>query len=176
MSDWLTLNAMAALALVIPAAVIDIRQSTIPNGLTYPAILAGLLFGCIGLGQTDCMSAFLGFLLGFVPALFMFSLNGIGGGDVKLLGAVGALFGYSDALPVFVYTIVAGTALAIMILIWRGELFQSLKAFGVMLFSFVAKGPKYIPVTHIHVPFAVAIAGGVIWHLLAGAMQKGIFQ
>jgi len=165
---------MAALALVVPAAVIDVRHSTIPNGLTYPAIAAGLLIGCFGFGQTDCLASLLGFLLGFIPALLMFALNGIGGGDVKLLAAVGALFGYPDVMPVFVYTIVTGTALAIAVLIWRGELLQSLKAFGVMLFSLAAKGPKYIPVTHVHVPFAVAVAGGVIWHVLAGALHKGV--
>lgn len=100
----------ALAAVVIFAAVFDMRTGRIPNALTFPAMLAfaaahaalsglpGLWFSLAGLG------AGLTFLL--VPHLFGY----LGAGDVKLMAVVGAALGIEALLTVFLFTSLAGGA------------------------------------------------------------------
>lgn len=100
----------ALAAVVIFAALRDMRTGKIPNALTFPAMLAfaaahaalsglpGLWFSLAGLG------AGLTFLL--VPHLFGY----LGAGDVKLMAVVGAALGIEALLTVFLFTSLAGGA------------------------------------------------------------------
>ena len=89
-----------ALALAITAAIFDVQQRRIPNWLTYPGIIAGLLlrgflFGWRGLG-----SAVEGFLLlGGIMFLF-YVVRAMGAGDVKLMAAVGSFVGPTHGVDV----------------------------------------------------------------------------
>src|SRR2546430_15935673 len=78
------------LAFVLTAAVGDIRWRKIPRSLTTVAVLAGLgfhlAFGGFG-------SALIASLIAFGVGLSFFQLGAIGGGDVKLINALGALLG-----------------------------------------------------------------------------------
>ena len=94
------LASFSLLAVVLMVAgVLDLRTGKVHNWLTYPAIAAGFLLhagfglaygGLPGLADGVIASG-AGFLLGFVPFLVLFALIGTGGGDVKLMGAVGAI-------------------------------------------------------------------------------------
>jgi prepilin peptidase CpaA len=85
--------------LCVVAGITDWRAQKIYNWLTYPAILAGLVLwmavGAIAEGGSGALSglvtAFVVMLVAAVPAVLLFSLGAIGGGDVKLLAAVGAI-------------------------------------------------------------------------------------
>lgn len=79
-------------------ALIDIFWRIVPNVVTLPGIVAGLVWGEGG---------WLGFLVGFVPIFLCAYLyhrgtgdEGIGGGDVKALGMLGAWIGWSGILLV----------------------------------------------------------------------------
>jgi len=107
----------ALAAVVIFAALRDMRTGKIPNALTFPAMLAfaaahaalsglpGLWFSLAGLG------AGLTFLL--VPHLFGY----LGAGDVKLMAVVGAALGLEALLTVFLFTSLAGGA-HIVLYLW----------------------------------------------------------
>lgn len=80
------------------AALADARTGRIPDALTLPALAFGLVVGSPG-GAAVCA----------LPALWLFARGKLGGGDVKLLAALGALLG-PGALLVEVLAI--GAALA----------------------------------------------------------------
>ncbi len=109
---------MLALAVLLTlAAVCDIRSHRIPN----PLVLAGL---AVGLAWHGWHGGWLGLLLSLegmgvaAPALLPYALGGLGAGDVKLLGAVGALMG-----PVFLLWTLPGTVLAggLLALAWAAR-------------------------------------------------------
>lgn len=115
----------------------DLKERRIYNKVLFPAAAAGMIFyaardGLSGL-KFSAAGLGLGLLLFFVP----YALGGLGAGDVKLLGAVGALKG-----PLFVFHAALGTALAggviaLGILFWRRQIWTTFRrlalACGVLL-------------------------------------------
>ena len=86
------------------ACVTDLRTRRIPNVLTFGAALAGLLYQFVSGGIDGLGHAALGWLVGAVIFILPFALGGLGGGDVKLLAALGAWLGPADvALAVALY-------------------------------------------------------------------------
>jgi len=98
--DRSMLNTVASAALTVIlglAAVLDIRTRRIPHVLTMCGIAAGL--GLRFVAGTDALvSGVIGVLLAFVIMLPFLVLGVLGGGDGKLLMAMGAFMG-GQALP-----------------------------------------------------------------------------
>ncbi len=95
----MTLTAAALTALIL--AYTDLRTGRMPNGITVGSLaLAVLVRWGLG-GSLGLVSALLGALVvAFLPALLFFSTRGegIGGGDVKALLALGAWLGPMQGL------------------------------------------------------------------------------
>lgn len=118
---------MVLLAAVLAgAAVTDVRSGKIYNVLTYPAIAAGLightLSGILsgpGAETLGFWGSLAGFAVGFLPLLAAHLAGGIGGGDVKLMGAVGALAGWRFALAAMFYGFMAAAVMAMIVMLRR---------------------------------------------------------
>lgn len=95
------ITAIATLILVSTAAVWDFRQNRIPNWLTLSAIPAGILWNTWVGGFSGLQMSLAGFAVGFGILFILFATGGGGGGDVKLMGALGAWVGVSTTLTVF---------------------------------------------------------------------------
>lgn len=124
-SPQLAFYALAVLATLI-AAVTDTRSGRIPNWLTYPLLVVSPLAWGVCHGLREAVVSLLGLALcGAVPAFF-FTRNAMGGGDVKLFAALGALLGPSTGIEVqfFSYTVLTFLLLARMA--WEGRLFSTL--------------------------------------------------
>lgn len=104
---------IAATALTAVAAFTDLRSRSIPNQLTYPALLLGLALGLWPGSGVGAISALAGCLAGALPALALFCSGRLGGGDLKLLAAVGACLGLSATLEMLYLAVLAGSLLAI---------------------------------------------------------------
>ncbi|MDD4028770.1 MAG: prepilin peptidase [Caldisericia bacterium] len=104
--------------------VTDIKTRKILNIVTYPAILLGFVVGPTlvlfhgGTFWEGFSHSLWGFLLGF-GFFFIFYLVGkgknMGAGDVKLMGAIGALLGWEMAVNAIILTAIVGLVVAIIL-------------------------------------------------------------
>jgi prepilin peptidase CpaA len=96
----------------------------------------------------------------------MFLLRGMGAGDVKLLGAVGAWLGVMGALWAAFYAVLAGGVLALGVAFQHRYLRQAFGNLRRMLVSWFLSGPKPLSGMTLEdapgprLPYAVAIAVG----------------
>jgi len=132
-------NAASVIAIVVcaVAAATDLRSGLIPNWLTYPLIVgAPLVHGWLS-GPGALLSSLVALLLcGLVPYL-MFRRGGIGGGDVKLFAALGALLGFDLGLQVELVSLLVACAWGLGVLAFRGQFIAVLRRSLQLLFGAV---------------------------------------
>jgi prepilin peptidase CpaA len=96
----------------------------------------------------------------------VFYFGGLGGGDVKLMGAVGAILARPDAaLYAVLYSFLAAVVLALGIMVHRRIVGRTLRRVLAAVLGAVAGTHPTLPADSPRVPFAVAI---LIGGLLAG--------
>jgi prepilin peptidase CpaA len=120
---------VGAFALAAVACWTDVRTRRIPNWLTFPAALLGVAMATVAHGGQGAIASGLGLLVGLLLFFPLFALKGLGAGDVKLLGALGAWLGASLVLAVAFYTSLAGGLLAIGLMVkhrYGGQAFRNL--------------------------------------------------
>jgi prepilin peptidase CpaA len=128
---------VASLVTVI-AALTDFHSRAIPNRLTLPLLcVAPLAHGFVAGPGALGLSLLGAVLAGLVP-VFAFARGGLGGGDVKLFAALGALLGVELGLRIELMSLLFAALYASFMLTWRGELlgtlFRSARlAFGMQL-------------------------------------------
>jgi len=118
--------AYCVLAVVlVAAAVTDVRSGKILNVVTYPAIAAGLIGHTLvgGLAGDDGALGLVGsaggFAVGFLPLMIAWLAGGIGAGDAKLMGAVGALTGVEFVLSAMFYGLLVAGLMAVFVMVRR---------------------------------------------------------
>jgi len=122
---------MVAPALVIITA-IDIEHQIIPDNITLPGIVLGLLAGSYSIGYVESI---LGLFLG--GGLFYFlafaSNGGMGGGDIKYIAAAGALVGWQKVLLIIFIGALLGAIVSIFQITVQKKSKKSLIPFGPFL-------------------------------------------
>jgi prepilin peptidase CpaA len=137
--------ALVAIAVGITACATDLHSRRIPNLLTFGAALLAIVFhGAIG-GLDGLTIAALGWVVGVALFLPFFLLGGMGGGDVKLLAALGAWLGPGDAVWLAVYASLAGGVLAVTVSLARGYLTTALLNVWRLLRYWSMVGPRPMP-------------------------------
>lgn len=113
-------------AMLAAAAYTDARYGKIPNVVTYPCVLVGLIGHAITGGLSGgeppdlCLGlsgSALGLAIGFLPLLLAWLAGGIGGGDAKLMGAVGALTGWRFTLAAMFYGFATAAVMAVVVMV-----------------------------------------------------------
>ncbi len=79
----------------------DVKTRRIPNWLNVTALVAALIFHATTQGWNGVLHALAGFAVGFGVLFVLWLIGGGGGGDVKLMGALGAWLGPLSTLFVF---------------------------------------------------------------------------
>jgi prepilin peptidase CpaA len=122
----------AALLFASIACWTDVRTRRIPNVLTFGAAGAGLAFHAFfsGSGPLTALAGWLTGVLFFSP---LFLLRGMGAGDLKLLGALGAWLGPLMALRIGLWSALAGGVLAILVALAHGYVGQALRNVWLLL-------------------------------------------
>lgn len=162
-----------ALAVALTAAILDVQQHRIPNWLTYPAMLAGVLLRSYFFGWRGTTSAVLGLLLAGGIIFVFFVMRAIGAGDLKLLAAIGALIGPREVTVALLATAIAGGVLAIVYAIYCGRLRSTLVNVGSVLKFHAWGGLQAHPEINLdnpetlRLPYGLAIAAGTLYTFVA---------
>lgn len=101
--------------ILLLAVVSDLRSRKIPNRLTFPAVLAGILYHAGVGGWRGLLFSLEGMLLGLALLGVFYLLGGMGAGDVKLMAAVGSFLGPKDIFVAFIGTALVGGIYAIIL-------------------------------------------------------------
>jgi prepilin peptidase CpaA len=99
---------------LIAAAISDLRYQKIPNALTFPTILIAIAYAGCTRGLEGLLFSVGGTVLGMAILIVPYMLGGMGAGDVKLLGAVGAILGPLGVFNAFVLTGIIGGIYAVL--------------------------------------------------------------
>lgn len=110
------------------AAAIDVRSRRIPNSLTGPLLLCGLVYGLACNGASGLQSAGIGAALAGIPFIVLWLFGASGAGDAKLMLALGAWLAIPAAGFLLLSVCVAGgvLSLAFVLIRQRGSLVASL--------------------------------------------------
>jgi len=148
-------------AAVIIGAVSDLRGFRLPNRLTLPLVLSGLLWH-LACGAADGVTrSVCGLLAASLPLVPAWSAGGMGAGDVKLMAGIGAWLGALFALQVLILAGLAGCAFAGL-----RRLSQPQPAHDPLPRMSVEQALQSSPHRSRLLPFGVMIAAGTLIQLL----------
>lgn len=159
--DSVTLAATAASAGL--GAAVDLRTRRIPNVITGCAGGLGLGLAAAGISQVSLMSAALGLAVGLLLMLPGHLLGATGGGDVKLVAALGTILGPHQIIRAFFYITIAGGTLAMLTAVHRGRLRATLwRTARLMMTPATARREIESPGGANRFPYGPAIAAGSV--------------
>lgn len=104
---------------LVVAAVIDGWKLKVPNWLTYPMIVSGWIFSFAVAGWGGLGASLLGTVIGLALLLPLYAVGGMGAGDVKLLGGVGAWVWGAVTFYAFCATAIVGGVMAVVMVLSR---------------------------------------------------------
>lgn len=162
----------------LAGSVTDVKSRRVPNLLTGPAILFGLVLHLSLGGWHDLLlSGAAGLICGLVFLVF-FLAGGMGAGDVKLITAVGCIAGLSNAAYVLVLTALAGGLMAVGLAIKRGRLKETFSNVGALASHHTQEGLTPHPEINVlnastlRLPYALAIAAGCMLTFYLQGVQR----
>ncbi len=162
---------LVAVSLIgVAGAAMDLAIGKIYNAFNLPVLLLGLGLSTYFLGLTGLGAGALGAALGLVLYGWMFAIRVMGGGDVKFLMALGAWGGAEFAVKTALLGVLAGGALAVVLLAFKGKLpgfIRRMRAFTRSLFVSMAVRDLEVQKPQIDstqtMPYGVPIAIAAIW-------------
>jgi prepilin peptidase CpaA len=167
------LIAVGLITMVGIAAATDVGLRRIPNILTVTGFAFALAVRA--LGPEPLVGGLLGAAIGFALSFPMFAAGGMGGGDVKLLTAVGAFLGPGKFIVAFLATAVIGAVIGVIAAARQGALsstFLSMKdlAVGTARRAVLSSAGTELPTLDkpgaVRIPYGVPIAAGALIGLL----------
>jgi prepilin peptidase CpaA len=182
MDLWLTGWPWGLLALVaVTAAVTDCWRGMIYNWLTYSAAVLAVIGHALtgGWGGSEHYMGVTSALIGLVwalPFVAAWLAGGVGGGDAKLLMAIGLIMGSPFVISVMLYGLVIAALMAIVLIILKRRLRRTLGRVGRFLWLFLARGTPADPAEEGSpmVPLGLALALGSV-AATAEWIARGIF-
>lgn len=156
----------ASVVLVLIAAYTDIRWGKIFNAITVPFALLGLTLNTVAGGLEGLLLSLGGLGAGFALWLVSNFLGRIlGGGDIKLLMALGALMGPIFMLWTFGIGAIVGGVMAIAISLKQGLLGKVVRQMGTSIYM-RARFSEPMEITdgagEIRLPYAIALGLGAL--------------
>jgi prepilin signal peptidase PulO-like enzyme (type II secretory pathway) len=97
----------------------DFEEGIIPDFITYPGIIIGILISTFTIGLKSSVIGAIIFS-GIFIGIAILSGGGMGGGDIKLAGVIGTFNGYGGSIMTLIIASLAGGIWAV-ILFWQGK-------------------------------------------------------
>jgi len=159
-------------ATLITAAVTDLRFRRIPNLLTYPMMATALTCHLAATGVAGVLFSLSGLALGIAVFIIPYAMGGMGAGDVKLMGAAGAVIGAKGVLMAAIYTgLIGGVYAVALMLIHRRESRGIFARYATTLKTLAFTG-EFIPIPasekekNPKLCYGVAIAMGTLCYMI----------
>lgn len=154
----------------------DLKQRRIPNKLIVSGWCLALITTALDGGIPEMGNALAGASVGLLILLPFFAFRLIGAGDVKLMSVVGSFTGVAALMPISIYTFVMGGVLGVTSLVAARSGKRALTNLRLVALATSARmtGAQFSTSdlglqTALRLPYAIAIAGGVIgWILTRG--------
>lgn len=163
-----SLTIVMLIAFLTACVVSDLRTRRIPNLLSGATMLAGVALNTAYFGTSGLAGSLAGLVMAVILLLFPFALGGIGGGDVKMMGAVGTLLGPRITLAGLCFGLILGGATIAIHLSQKGRLREKLAAVGTMVTA-AALTRSFLPLKvsasdqdAVSLPYSLPLALGVI--------------
>jgi prepilin peptidase CpaA len=150
----------------------DIRESRIPNLLTLPCALIGITLHTLFAGMEGFLFSIIGCAAGIGLLLLPYLMSGMGAGDVKLMGAVGAFLGAKATLEAFILIALAGGVYSLAIILIRRDAFKGFFSEKLMVLHSMVLLGESAPIQFENssqkprLRYGVAIAFGTITYLM----------
>src|ERR1700688_1774791 len=156
----------ASLLCATLSAVYDVRSRRIPNFITLPAMVFGLILHAALGGWRQLATAAAGGLICGLIFLVFYLAGGMGAGDVKLITASGCIAGLSLIGHLLILTALAGGAMAIGLALYRRQLKETVLNMYALAVHHKTMGLTPHPEFNVsndrtlRLPYALAIAAG----------------
>jgi leader peptidase (prepilin peptidase)/N-methyltransferase len=125
--SWQSAAALLFTWTLIPLFLIDFDHQLLPDSITLPLLWAGLLLSLSGT-FIDSTGSIIGAVAGYLSLWSIYHLfrlatgkEGMGYGDFKLLGAIGAWTGWQLLPVVILFSSVVGAVIGIALILFRGR-------------------------------------------------------
>lgn len=149
-----------ATVFAIWAGWLDWKTRRIPNWLTVPGLVVGVAANTMAVGWTGTKSALAGAGLALGLLLPLVLLRGLGAGDWKLMGALGAYVGSQQIVVVLVITFFLAGGLAIIQTTWHKRWRVTLRNVGELLRASFIFGLRPHPAISLNNPRLLSLPFG----------------
>jgi prepilin peptidase CpaA len=164
--------------MVVIAGVYDIRFRRIPNWLVLTGLLLGLALNALLYQGAGLLLSGKGLGLAFLIYFPLYLLRAMGAGDVKLMGAIGAIVGPADWFGIFLIGGLLGGIWAVIVILTKGRVRRTLWNVACILNEVAHFRAPYLVTDELDVkspravtlPHGAAIALGSLGFLAAAAL------
>ena len=138
----------------------DLRSRRIPNWLTVPGLVIGMVANTVLGGWIGLRDSLLGVGLAMALLLPFWLLRSLGAGDLKFAVALGAYTGPGRLIDILLASVFVAGAMALALVIYKRRFLQTMRNIGHILISLVT---FRLPGTHVTLdnPDALTIPKGV---------------
>jgi prepilin peptidase CpaA len=150
-----------ASTLAMTAAFTDLKSRRIPNWLTVGGCCVGLLGNGMAFGWPGLKSAISGAALMLMVLLPVVLLRGLGAGDWKLMGALGATLGLRHVMVVLLLAIFLSAVMALAQMIWQRRFLETFANLWELLRGYFVYGLRPHPEIQLGNPRAASLPFGV---------------
>ena len=159
-------------SVLIIGAIIDLCTQKIPNFLTFPAMVAGLVYHTVTSGWHGMIFSFSGLMVGTAIFFIPYMMGGMGAGDAKLMGAVGSAIGLKGIFYTSLLTAITGGIYALILFLLNIQFLKSFFSRHILTAKTFSHTGKFIPIPADNAEkrpklcYGVAIAIGTLFYML----------
>ena len=170
------------MAVVLGAAVYDVRYRRIPNWLSVAGVVLGFaLNSFLYQGWPGFKHSLIGFGIAFGAYMALYVIRAMGAGDVKLMAAVGAIVGWPNWFGIFIVTAIIGGIMALLLVFVRKRVKSTFWNVGFIINEMKSGRPAYVNKEELDVhhpqalglPHGAVIAVGTLFFLALAAHYTG---
>jgi len=174
-----SLTVATVVIFVALCVIADVRTRRIPNAISGSTMLLGITLNTAYMGRAGLLDSLAGLGITMGVLLWPFAMGGIGGGDVKMMGAIGALLGPRLALMGLGAGVILGGAVMVWHLARQGRLREKVMGTATM-FQAAAMTRSLDPLRvsaadqgAVALPYSVPLGVGTLAALAFGALGLG---